>query len=62
MGQFECRHCGRPTVHLNVSRSAQLAQVTRTTVYAWMDRGLVHWVERPSGRRLICANSLVRQA
>jgi hypothetical protein len=62
MGQFACPHCGRPTVHLNISRSAELAQVTRTTVHAWMQRGLVHWIVRPSGRRLICANSLLRPA
>jgi len=60
MAEYVCPYCGRHTLHFNVSRSAEAAQVTRTTIYNWMSRGLVHWVARPSGRRFICANSLLR--
>ena len=43
----------------NVSEAAELAQVTRTTIYAWMRKHEVHCVHRPSGRHFICALSLL---
>lgn len=39
-----------------------LAGVSRSTVYYWMDRAWIHWRELPSGRRVICQESLSRQA
>lgn len=60
MPQYHCLYCGRPTDHVNVRQAADIAQVTRATVYNWLHQSLVHCVLRPSGRRFICVDSLVR--
>ena len=59
MPMYFCPYCGRETQYLHVSEAAEAAQVTRTTVYSWMRRHEVHSMHRPSGRRFICASSLV---
>ncbi len=59
MVMYFCPFCGRETEHLNVSDAAMAAHVTRRTVYNWLDRALVHCVHHPSGRKFICAPSLV---
>ncbi len=59
MVMYFCPYCGRETDHLNVSDAATRAHVTRRTVYNWLDRALVHFVHHPSGRKFICARSLV---
>jgi hypothetical protein len=59
MVMYFCPYCGRETEHLNVSEAATNAHVTRRTVYNWLDRSLVHYVHRPSGRKFICNCSLV---
>ena len=56
---YFCPYCGKETHHLNVSKAAEAAQVTRTTVYSWIRKGEVHCVHRPSGRRFICSRSLL---
>jgi predicted site-specific integrase-resolvase len=35
--------------------------VSRTTMYNWMQRELVHWLELPSGRPMICEQSLMHR-
>ncbi len=59
MPTYFCPYCGKDTSYLNVSEAADLAQVTRTTIYAWMRKREVHCVHRPSGRHFICALSLL---
>ena len=59
MPNYFCSYCGKETRYLNVSEAAELAQVTRTTIYAWMRKHEVHCVHRPSGRHFICALSLL---
>lgn len=56
---YYCPYCERETEHLNVSDAAASAGVTRRTVYDWLNRALVHFVHRPSGRKFICIRSLV---
>jgi hypothetical protein len=60
MPRYYCFVCKEETGHFTVSRSAEIAQVTRATVYNWMKRGRLHCVIRPSGRKFICVNSLLR--
>lgn len=45
-----------------IRKTILMAQVSRSTVYYWMDRAWIHWRELPSGRRIICQESLSRQA
>ncbi|HUK13678.1 MAG TPA: hypothetical protein VLW17_10305 [Thermoanaerobaculaceae bacterium] len=59
MPRYFCPACGRETVHLHVTRAAQVAQVTRATVYNWLKRGRLHLMVRASGMRFICTESLV---
>ncbi len=59
MPTYFCSYCGKETRYVNVSEAAELAQVTRTTIYAWMRRHEVHCVHRPSGRHFVCVASLL---
>jgi hypothetical protein len=61
MPRYICCRCGRETVHLSVARASEVAGVTRATMYNWINRDLVHTVVRPSGRKFVCTESLVRQ-
>jgi hypothetical protein len=59
MPSIYCPECGVETEHVTISRAARSAQVTRTTIYNWLNRALLHIVLRPSGRKLVCTRSLV---
>jgi len=59
MPEYFCPYCGKQTPHLNVKQAAATAQVTRTTIYNWIDKAIVHCMRRPSGRKFICISSLV---
>lgn len=60
MAMHYCPVCTEQTPHHNVSRSAEIAQVTRATIYHWLHKGWIHYLIRPSGRKLICERSLSR--
>jgi hypothetical protein len=57
-----CEHCRKGTKFVPIHIAAQAAGVSKPTVYYWMERGWVHWRELPSGRRVICEESLSRPA
>lgn len=59
MPSIYCPECGRETEHVTITGAARSAQVTRTTIYNWLNRSRLHTVMRPSGRTLVCARSLV---
>jgi hypothetical protein len=61
MARFFCECCQTHTRFLPISRARQIAEVSRSTIYYWMDRQWVHWRELPSGRRVICEASLSRR-
>jgi hypothetical protein len=54
---FFCPHCQKQRAFLPIDFAALLADVTRRTIYRWMDRGWLHWRPIPNGR-LICLHSL----
>jgi predicted DNA-binding transcriptional regulator AlpA len=62
MATFTCDVCQRETRFLSLQNSMKSAGVCRSTMYYWMERGWIHWRELPSGRRMICYNSLSRPA
>jgi predicted site-specific integrase-resolvase len=62
MAIFFCDHCRKETKFLPIHASRQAAGISRSTVYYWMDRAWIHWRELPSGRRVICQESLSHRA
>ncbi len=55
---FTCEQCNCETHFLGVARAVRYLGVSRSTIYYWMGRGWVHWRLLPSGRRVICLESL----
>ncbi len=58
MTVLHCAHCGRETEFLPIYRAIRIVDVSRSTIYYWMDKEWVHWMTLPSKRRLICRESL----
>ncbi|GEM_PF-6639419 len=61
MPRYYCPSCGRETEHVSVRRAAEVAQVTRRTMYNWIRSQWVHGVEHASGRRFICVESILKR-
>ena len=61
MAKIICETCGEERELVPVYRSAMFSGVSRATIYHWMRKGWIHWVESPSGRRLVCVGSLARR-
>jgi predicted DNA-binding transcriptional regulator AlpA len=57
---FFCEHCQKETKFLPIPFAVLLADVSRSTIYRWMDREWIHWRELPNSRRLICLESLIQ--
>jgi len=53
-----CENCRKQTSFLPIYTALQVARVSRSTVYYWMGHDWIHWKELPSGRRMICSESL----
>jgi len=62
MANFLCEHCRKETTFLPIHTAIRIAGVSRSTVYYWMEHAWIHWRELPSGRRVICQESLSHQA
>jgi hypothetical protein len=62
MATLFCEHCHMETNFMPIRNATLTAGVSRSTVYYWMDRAWIHWRELPSGPRIICQESLSRQA
>jgi hypothetical protein len=54
-----CKTCKKQTTFLPVYFAVAFAGRSQRTIYYWMERGLFHWRPLPSGRRLICRESLI---
>lgn len=57
---FFCDQCKKETHFVHIQRASKIAGVNRSTVYYWLEKDWVHWRELPSGRRVICQESLSR--
>lgn len=53
-----CDACSMQTEMVTPEQAAALVRVTPRTVYRWIEAQLLHFVEEPDGRLLICRNSL----
>ena len=59
--QLWCPRCSARVEMLTPEQSAALVQVTPRVVYRWVEAQLLHFIEEPDGRVLICRNSLYGQ-
>lgn len=59
---FFCPICQKETNFLHIDPAAIVSAVSRRTIYDWMDHGWIHWRVLPSGRRMICEESLGHEA
>ena len=57
---FYCECCRKETVFLTINKTIEFAVVSRSTIYYWMEREWIHWRALPSGRRVICQESLTQ--
>ncbi len=57
-----CLNCSARVEMLIPEQAAVLIQVTPRVVYRWVEAQLLHFIEEPDGRVLICRNSLYGQA
>jgi hypothetical protein len=59
--QMWCHHCSARVEMVTPEQAATLLQVTPRVVYRWVEAQLLHFIEEPDGRVLICRNSLYGQ-
>jgi hypothetical protein len=62
MARLFCENCHKEANFLPIYMVTKIAGVSRSTIYYWLEHGWVHWLELPSGRRVICEASLTRPA
>ncbi len=62
MARLFCENCQKESNFLPIYMAIKIAGVSRSTIYYWLERGWVHWLELPSRRRVICETSLSRPA
>lgn len=53
-----CPQCQHEITLITIRKACELVGVSKTTIYTWIDRGLVSTVRTASGRLLICLSSL----
>ena len=57
-----CETCCDQVEMVTPEQAATLIQVTPRVVYRWVEAQLLHFIEEPDGRVLICLNSLYGQS
>jgi hypothetical protein len=58
ISSFFCEHCKKETHFVPIHRAITIAGVSRSTIRYWKQKGWVHVEELPSGRKVICVESL----
>lgn len=56
--RFHCERCNKETHFMPIYRVLAMTGVSRSTIYYWMSKQWVHWMTLPSGRKLLCVESL----
>lgn len=56
-----CQNCSMRVEMVTPEQAATLLQVTPRVVYRWVEAQLLHFIEEPDGRVLICRNALYGQ-
>lgn len=57
-----CSKCGQVKELVTIRTALGLTEVSRATLYYWMKKDWVHWLKIPSGRRVICRDSLFQMS
>lgn len=60
MARLFCERCQKESNFLPIYAVVKIAEVSRSTIYYWLEHGWIHWLQLPSGRRVICESSLSR--
>jgi predicted DNA-binding transcriptional regulator AlpA len=60
--QHFCEHCQKNSRFIPILFALALTGKSRATLYNWMKRSWIHWLEQPNGQRLICEEQLFRKA
>lgn len=58
-GYHYCPLCHRQTRMLTSAQAADILDVSRRTIYRWVQERKIHAIRRPSGRLRICEDSLL---
>ena len=58
MPTFFCDECGTPREFVAIHKAQQIAGVSRSSIYHWIEKRWVHRRKIASGRTVICAESL----
>jgi hypothetical protein len=59
--RYFCETCQKETEFLPIRLTLSVTGIPRRTLYNWMERQWIHWLQLPNGRRLVCQNSLSQQ-
>jgi len=54
----KCPRCHRSISLVGITSAAKVMNVSRKTIYRWIDKGLVTTCRTASGRQLVCYSSL----
>ena len=55
---FFCEDCQKQRKFLPIDFAVAVTGASRSSMYRWMERSLLHYMELPTGHRLICLPSL----
>jgi predicted DNA-binding transcriptional regulator AlpA len=53
-----CKRCRKHRNFLSIDSAAKLTGCNRSSVYRWINKEWLHWLDLPSGHRLVCLQSL----
>src|SRR6266566_2281151 len=56
-----CPKCERVIALISITTASQVVNVSRKTIYLWIEKGLVSTVRIAGGRQLVCFSSLFRK-
>lgn len=54
-----CSRCRKHQKFLSVDSCAKMTGCARSSIYRWMDQGLLHWLDLAGGHRVVCLESLM---
>jgi hypothetical protein len=57
-GSSFCSQCFKEREFIPVHFAVAITGVSRSSIYRWIGRGHIHYLDLPSGHRMICLDSL----